>query len=407
MKKSVILHIGHGKTGTSAIQSFLASNVHQLEQDGVIYPKHASFEKAQRGGITSGNCPDEACKIFEEIRKEAETAENRARILFSGEHMFYQRIEIIQEIECMIGGFDFEVIMFIRNPLEMAAAVYHQRVKRHEETRELEEFALDEDHLLEAQLWHQNLSDLGVPVRVVNYSKTKKSTISRFLEELNCTNTLLTQGYADAEQRIVNRSLSAIELRLVRTVNKNFGGRVGTFVSDRLVEISPNVRPQEAWLSAGLVAQFQEKFRTPIEYFNQILPPDEEIIITYNNSKNQNKVEISSESEDLSSLAAAFNSALLDFESANVDRERLRMDLERLTMDLERLTMERERLTIERDELARDIEARKSRLAFKIDYWDYRIHALLGDAKFLGRRFSKRFRSAAKRRQRRCYGQEL
>lgn len=386
MKKSVILHIGHGKTGTSAIQSFLASNVHQLERDGVIYPKHESFERAQRGGITSGNCPNEANRIFERIHKEVDTSENGARILFSNEHMFNQREEIIEEIKCMLEEIDFEIIMFVRNPLEMAASMYQQRVKRHGETRELEEFALEEGHLLKARLWHQNLSDLGVPVRVLNYSETKRSTIRRFLEVLDCPNTLHTQAYADAEQRIVNRSLSEKELSLVRTVNKNFGARVGTALSDRLVEISPNVRPKKAWLSAEVTAQLQDKLQSSIEYFNRILPSNEELKIEISNGGIQSKDEILHENEELSSLAAAFNSVLLDLKSAKVECERLRT---------------------ERDELARDITARKSRLARKIDYWDYRIHALLGDSKFLGRRLNKRFRSAAKRRHRGCYGQNL
>ena len=42
MKKNkaadLVIHVGHGKTGTSAIQSFLALNQAKLREFGVIYP---------------------------------------------------------------------------------------------------------------------------------------------------------------------------------------------------------------------------------------------------------------------------------------------------------------------------------------------------------------------------------
>jgi len=54
---NLYLHIGHGKTGSSALQSFLALNSNLLENYRIEYPEHASFENAINGKISSGNLP--------------------------------------------------------------------------------------------------------------------------------------------------------------------------------------------------------------------------------------------------------------------------------------------------------------------------------------------------------------
>ena len=45
--KEIILHIGHGKTGSSYLQSFLALNREKLLDIGIDYPKDDEFENAK------------------------------------------------------------------------------------------------------------------------------------------------------------------------------------------------------------------------------------------------------------------------------------------------------------------------------------------------------------------------
>ena len=45
----LILHIGHGKTGSSYIQSFLANNILKLKENGIKYPKPRDLLKQKRG----------------------------------------------------------------------------------------------------------------------------------------------------------------------------------------------------------------------------------------------------------------------------------------------------------------------------------------------------------------------
>ncbi len=54
-RKNLYLHIGHGKTGSSSLQTFLALNKDNLKEYGIFYPEHVSFSNAEKGFITSGN----------------------------------------------------------------------------------------------------------------------------------------------------------------------------------------------------------------------------------------------------------------------------------------------------------------------------------------------------------------
>lgn len=54
-KRLIYLHIGHGKTGTSAFQSYLAIAKNQIAPEGYYYHAHPSLSKARKLGVTSGN----------------------------------------------------------------------------------------------------------------------------------------------------------------------------------------------------------------------------------------------------------------------------------------------------------------------------------------------------------------
>lgn len=55
MNRKLWVHVGHGKTGSSFIQSVLATNAPLLKEHGILYPVHDSFESAKKGFISTGN----------------------------------------------------------------------------------------------------------------------------------------------------------------------------------------------------------------------------------------------------------------------------------------------------------------------------------------------------------------
>jgi hypothetical protein len=53
--QGLILHVGPPKTGTSALQVFLAQNSQALKRLGLLYPRLDAFDVGEQGGVASGN----------------------------------------------------------------------------------------------------------------------------------------------------------------------------------------------------------------------------------------------------------------------------------------------------------------------------------------------------------------
>jgi len=83
------LHIGTQKTGSSALQSFLALNSDLLADYGILYPEHSSFSSAKMGEVSSGNLPsgpNDWVNYIEKLQKK-----EFKHILFSNEVLFNQK----------------------------------------------------------------------------------------------------------------------------------------------------------------------------------------------------------------------------------------------------------------------------------------------------------------------------
>ena len=68
-KTKLFLHIGHGKTGTSAVQSSLAIASGKLLERGINYPIHPSLrDRSSQLEITSGNwAPNPEVNLTQEL----------------------------------------------------------------------------------------------------------------------------------------------------------------------------------------------------------------------------------------------------------------------------------------------------------------------------------------------------
>ncbi|WP_052772103.1 hypothetical protein [Vibrio mexicanus] len=128
--KRVVIHVGPGKTGSSAIQAWLNTNRDMLEEHGIMYPKH----KLGSNTISSGHidhalknvngkweCDSE--KINQLLGKFYESSAHT--LLLSSEYFFHSITEFLKLIP------NAEFILYIRNPVELLESGYNQSVKRH------------------------------------------------------------------------------------------------------------------------------------------------------------------------------------------------------------------------------------------------------------------------------------
>ncbi len=141
-KKRIIIHTGPGKTGSSAIQAWLAKNKEYLFEKGVFYPSHPvatsqissgnlrvvlsqlESDKKSKAGFDWFVDPEKVNSLLGKFY--ASTAEI---LLLSSEFFFHRIIELQKAIP------EAEFIAYIRNPVELLESNYNQGVKRHGNTK--------------------------------------------------------------------------------------------------------------------------------------------------------------------------------------------------------------------------------------------------------------------------------
>ena len=146
-KRTVFLHIGVFKTGSSALQVFFAKNQQTLAKHGLEYPSLNGLDLAKRGLVTSGNAAFVARSLFDKNTRlsvadpngeylatfqkslQQSTAPNA---LFSSEFFSsvppagFAKLKEVAERE----GFDLKVLAFVREQSSYLESLYIQRVKR-------------------------------------------------------------------------------------------------------------------------------------------------------------------------------------------------------------------------------------------------------------------------------------
>lgn len=132
--KTVVIHLGPPKTGTSAIQAWLSRNSDQLLEKKIYYPPHG----ADKNGVSSGNFSDlisfdtenrgyfdynKTKQLIDELN-----SSDYQTLLLSSEHFYYYLLWLFTFLD------DARFIFYIRHPIAVLESGYHQGVKRHMKT---------------------------------------------------------------------------------------------------------------------------------------------------------------------------------------------------------------------------------------------------------------------------------
>lgn len=252
-----MLHMGMGKTGSSALQVAFARFRDQLSTCGINYPAHSSDAAAIDGKVVSGNGmgiieavgprthdPDEA------LRSEAELFEESTKVdfhttLYSSEFLFMFSPGHVQSLQRNLAerGVRLQAIVYVRNMAGHAVSSYSQAVKRKLYTGTFREY-IDRGadgpyrpvvrRKLELLLEH-----LGVEnVHVLHYDTVRDRLVPDFFETvLGVDPTVLDQHVASER---INRSLTREEVALMRNLNRSLSGkRQAHMIGDVVIAQAP------------------------------------------------------------------------------------------------------------------------------------------------------------------------
>jgi hypothetical protein len=136
VRKSIVLHIGAHKTGTTAIQRFCHLNRAALAQRGVLFPRSCAYHFSQHRlafALRGTRPPGEQDKPEFETESRAlieEIAHSDCPTVFiSSEELFALPKSAIERLRGVLGGHDVRVLAVLRRPDELFASIYNQMVK--------------------------------------------------------------------------------------------------------------------------------------------------------------------------------------------------------------------------------------------------------------------------------------
>ena len=274
----IILHVGHGKTGSSYLQSCLAINSKQLSSNGIHYPYHSSFKEAESGEISSGN-GSILLGNHNHINKICRDKDT----LFSNENFYFKlhttEKEWFYNFAKKHAG-RLKIILFTRNYFELYFSLWAQNVKRGRMTKDIDTFLKENkvDFYAFLQKWVNLSNQYNFELKVLNYSNYKKNLWAKFLEEILVDYVDLDiLSYITPERKIINRSLTSSEYEIQRICNK-----LTTQIpplSDLLVNQLPNIKPMKIMCKKNTYHEVKDKYLKTIDQVNKHLSIQEQIQI--------------------------------------------------------------------------------------------------------------------------------
>lgn len=294
--KTLYMHIGHGKTGTSYVQSAFAQTSDRLLTGGIYYPlsdlilsapdiNSVSFGNAL---LASGRSVLKSYECMERWLQNLDGVEENS-VLASSEDMFYDlpawlddtdRLTNMKTLEslCRSAGFaKVNILIGVRDPITFAASFWQQEVKAAGYQHELEEHVnrFGHGHLRTAANICRQISESNFfYVRVFNYETHKRNILNVFEDWLQLAPSLLVRP----KEQISNRSLSFGELELQKALNGLVAN--GAFLGSRLVYELPLIKADHHVLSPETARALWAQAEDDIATINSFLPPQEALVFT-------------------------------------------------------------------------------------------------------------------------------
>lgn len=223
-KYDIIVHIGAGKTGSSAIQKFLLQNRDVLAKHNFYYPEH----ELDKNGISGGHSLFGLSLVNNEIEKAevifksyvALAKEKNMTLLLSAESLFNYH----GRFHALTKGYNCKIISFFREPLEAILSSYNQSVKRHFDTMPLGEVcnkALSTNMMGSGVYgkWTELFGKENMTILEYDLDYFKKHSIQEvFLTHIGLDAKTI-QNIKPKEFQQINRSYTLAELEFKRVLN--------------------------------------------------------------------------------------------------------------------------------------------------------------------------------------------
>lgn len=268
-KPVLFLHVGHGKTGSSYLQTCFAASLGALEAHGLAYPiDAATLQRARQGLTTEGNFPPASLQDGHSIEAfkallAGVTFSSARGILVSNEGLFQSILlhDFLKQIVESTPEYEIRILLFIRDPFDHLISAYQELLKA--------DVVNDIEALFEKSSVPSNVNQFlnkaaahDVAVTTINFSRHKKDlkTLTEQWLELS-PGTLI-----DGPTASVNRSMDKSEILVQRVFNKYVGSFARSFVADALARELPSLKPSKPFIAYPVLEKFIQRMErdTPL-----------------------------------------------------------------------------------------------------------------------------------------------
>lgn len=255
MKRTLVIHLGTGKTGTSAIQEFLARSAGPLRDLGVHWwgrhlehafaPAAFEWQRIDGAGLMNRLGPEVTAREVEEaLSRGLANLPEGATAIWSNESI-HPKVETYAPILSRLGereGVEIRPVVYVRNHRDFARSAYVQWGVRHKtyegRVRGFADWAgLWDRRLAYGERLERWDAALGDRLRIFNYDAVGE-VVSHFLGQLPPAAGTLPRG----EDPVANRSPSPWMLALYALHNNLSDDPVRPRALDLLVERQPALR---------------------------------------------------------------------------------------------------------------------------------------------------------------------
>lgn len=277
--REVILHIGMPKTGTTAIQEFLAARRKELLDLGVVYPavatNHGPFlcrcveagadarqreRRRVKRRVTVGFEPEVERERLESILR----SNPGETVVFSGEILSALEEEEVERLRALLepSGARVRVLLYVREPLAYAASMMQQRLKNGKRLGRRPSCSnADESFRKYAAVFGEE----NVEVRLFDRSRFPDGDVTGDILEAIGLEPGAIPGGTDRDFRSVNRALSHEACLLLDAINESEpplrDGDPNPRRSPALVEHLQRVRGGKFSIDPDCLGGEEERFR--------------------------------------------------------------------------------------------------------------------------------------------------
>ena len=269
--KKLYLHIGLGKTGSSALQSWLSLNAEALSRQGIDYADTVPEVKYGESLSGNGSLLHKACvsQDFDEVESLLTstyffTPENSVAIISCELFQGIRPSAILQFREiCEEKGIEVHVIAYVRSVYEVLYSTYIQFVKRSFYTHSFGEKESDINFSTAVEYLSRYLEVFGDNMVVLNYDEAKKDMYSSFAEA-----TGINKKGLEKFKLKVNRSLSFDEAEICRRMNALHQGVFATQISNYLIGLAPAIKTP-VFYDELLVQRVRKDTKEELQWINE------------------------------------------------------------------------------------------------------------------------------------------